>query len=101
MVNFAYTVPLYRDLYKKTGVHPNEIKGLKDITKLPVVSKDELKKYYPNGLISSRIDKNKLIEVSTSGTTGRSLSIYVDLHDVVMGLFGYIRMLREYGINWK
>ena len=101
MINFAYTVPLYRDLYKKAGVHPNEIKGLKDITKLPVVSKDELKKYYPSGLISSRINKNKLIEVSTSGTTGRSLSIYVDLHDVVMGLFGYIRMLREYGINWR
>lgn len=42
-----------------------------------------------------------MIQVSTSGTTGRSLSIYVDLNDVVMALFGYIRMLREYGINWR
>jgi len=101
MVNFAYTVPLYHDIYKKAGVHPNEIRGLKDITKLPVVSKDKLKKYYPDGLISSKINKKKLIEVSTSGTTGRLLSLFVDLHDIAMGLFGYIRMLREYDINWR
>lgn len=101
MVNFAYTVPLYHDLYKKEGVHPDDIRGIRDITKLPVVSKDDLKKYYPDGLISSRIGKEKLIEVSTSGTTGRSLSIFVDLHDALMGIFGYIRMLREYDINWR
>ena len=101
IVEFAYTVPLYHDLYKKAGVHPDDITRIKDIIKLPYVTKDELQKYYPNGLVSSRIDKDKLIEVSTSGTTGRSLSIFVDLYDVVMGLFGYIRMLREYDINWR
>jgi len=101
IVNFAYTVPLYHDLYKNANVYPNDINELKDITKLPIVSKDIFKKYYPNGLISSRINKGKLIEVSTSGTTGKTLSIYVDLHDVVIGLFGYIRMLKEYDINWR
>lgn len=101
MVRYAYTVPLYHDLYKKNGVHPEDIHGIKDICKLPFVSKDELRKYYPDGLVSTRISKDKLIEVSTSGTTGRSLSIFVDLHDVVVGLFGYIRMLREFGIDWR
>jgi len=101
IINYAYTVPLYHDLYKKAGIHPDDISGIKDIKKLPFVSKDDLQKYYPDGLVSSRIKKEKLIEVSTSGTTGRSLSLFVDLHDVVMGLFGYIRMIREYGINWR
>ena len=101
MVRYAYTVPLYHDLYKKAGVHPDDIRVAKDIVRLPFVSKNEMKKYYPEGLISSKTRRDKLIEVSTSGTTGRSLSIFVDLHDVVVGLFGYIRMLREFDINWR
>jgi len=101
IVKYAYSVPLYHDLYKKAKIYPDDIKGLDDISKLPFVSKNELEKYYPDGLVSSKIKKDKLIQVSTSGTTGRSLSIFVDLHDVVKGLFGYIRMLKEYGINWR
>jgi phenylacetate-coenzyme A ligase PaaK-like adenylate-forming protein len=42
-----------------------------------------------------------LVEIATSGTTGKSLSIYVDMFDIVMGLFGYLRTIREYGINWR
>ena len=101
MIKFAYTVPLYHDKYKKAHIHPGDIKGIKDIKKLPVVSKEDIKKYYPNGIISSGTSKDKLIEVSTSGTTGKSLSIFVDTFDIVMGLFGYIRAIKEYGINWR
>lgn len=101
IVKYAYTVPLYHDLYSKAGVRPGDIQGLKDITRLPFVSKDELHNYYPDGLISSNTSKNRLINVSTSGTTGRSLSIFVDLQDIIIGLFAYIRMLREYDINWR
>jgi len=101
MVKFAYTVPLYHDKYKKAGVHYDDIKGIEDIKKLPTVSKDDFKKYYPDGIVSSKIDRNNLIKVSTSGTTGKSLSIYVDMFDIVVGLFGYIRSLREHDINWR
>ncbi|MCX6667046.1 MAG: hypothetical protein NTV74_02225 [Euryarchaeota archaeon] len=101
MIKFAYTVPLYHDKYKKAGVHPDDIKGIKDIKKLPTVSKHDFKHYYPDGIVSSKINKNKLIEVSTSGTTGKSLSIYVDMFDIVVGLFGYTRSLKEHGINWR
>jgi len=101
MVKFAYSVPLYHDKYKKEGIYPDDIKGTKDVKKLPTVSKHDFKKYYPDGIVSSKINKDKLIEVRTSGTTGKSLSIYVDMFDIVAGLFGYIRSLREYGIDWR
>lgn len=101
MVKFAYTVPLYHDKYKKAGVKPEDITGIKDITKLPTVSKYDFKEYYPDGIVSPKINKNKLIEVSTSGTTGKSLTIYVDMFDIVVTLFGYIRSIRENGINWR
>jgi phenylacetate-CoA ligase len=101
MVQFAYTVPLYYHTYKNAGIHPNDIKMIEDIKKIPTVSKYDFKNYYPDGLVSSKIKKSKLIEVTTSGTTGKSLSIYVDMIEIVNGLFGYIRFLREHDINWR
>ncbi|MCK5635778.1 MAG: phenylacetate--CoA ligase family protein [Thermoplasmatales archaeon] len=101
MVKFAYTVPLYYDKYKKAGVHPDDIKGIRDITKLPIVTKNDFQKYYPDGIISPKVNKNKLIPISTSGTTGKSLTIYVDMFDIVWGFFGGIRSLVEHGINWR
>ena len=99
MIKFAYAVPLYHDKYKKAGIHPDDIKGIKDIKKLPTVSKHDFKNYYPDGIVSSKINKNKLIEVSTSGTTGKSLSIYVDMFDIVVGLFLYNLFQQYVGQN--
>jgi len=101
MVEFAYSVPVYHDKYKKSNVHPNDIRGIQDIKKLPEISKDDIKKYYPDGVVSSKSNRKQLIEVTTSGTTGKTLSIYVDMFDIVMGLFGYLRTIKEYGINWR
>jgi len=101
MVKFAYTVPLYYDKYKKAGISPDTFKGVQDIYKLPTISKLDLIQHHPDGIISSNINKKKLIEVSTSGTTGKPLTIFVDMFDIVIGLFAYIRFLHEHGINWK
>ncbi len=101
IVEFAYTVPLYYEKYKKAGIHPRDISGLKDIEKLPFITKQDIKKNYPDGIISKNKRKDQLVEVSTSGTTGKSLSIFVDMFDVVMGLFGYLRTIREYDLNWR
>ena len=101
MVEYAYTVPLYHDKYKKVGVHPEDITGIQDIKKLPIISKEDIKNYYPDGIISPKTRKEKLIEISTSGTTGKSLSLYGDMYDAILWLFWYIRILREYGINWR
>jgi phenylacetate-CoA ligase len=101
IVKYAYTVPLYHDKYKKIGIHPTSINGIEDIGKLPIISKEDIKNYYPDGIISSKISKDKLINISTSGTTGKSLTIYSDMYDVVRWFFAYIRVIREYGINWR
>jgi phenylacetate-CoA ligase len=101
MVQFAYTVPVYHQKYKKAGIYPDDIKSIEDITKLPTISKYDFKEYYPDGLVSSKINKSQLIDVTTSGTTGKSLCLYVDMLDIIIGFFGYIRSLREHDINWR
>jgi phenylacetate-CoA ligase len=101
MVKYAYFAPMYHDIYKKVGFYPDDIKSIDDLSKLPTVSKLDFKKYYPDGLISSTVKKNKLLEITTSGTTGKSLSLYVDMFDIIKGLFGYLRSIKEHGLNWR
>jgi phenylacetate-CoA ligase len=102
IVHFASTVPLYRDKYKTAGIQSADITGVQDLGKLPLVSKDDIKRYYPTGIISSTRKKEQLVEIATSGTTGKSLPLYVDMFDIVMGLFAYVRTLHEYGMSiWK
>ncbi|KYK29965.1 hypothetical protein AYK20_09420 [Thermoplasmatales archaeon SG8-52-1] len=101
MVKYAYSVPLYNEKYQKAGIRPSDINGIKDIEKLPMISKYDIKDFYPYGIISSKTPKEKLVEISTSGTTGKSLTIFSDMYDMIRWFFVYIRILREYGINWR
>lgn len=101
MIRFAYNVPLYHDKYKKAGIKPEDIQKIEDIEKLPLISKEDIKNYFPDGIYSPYVKKEYLVQVSTSGTTGKSLTIYVDMFDILMGLFGYMRTLREYGMSWR
>lgn len=101
IIKYAFTVPMYSDIYKEAGVKVEDIKSLEDITRLPIISKEDIKRYYPDGLIPKNRDKNNFVTVSTSGTTGKSLSIYVDLFDILIGLFGYLRTVKEYDLNWR
>lgn len=101
MVYFAYTVPVYHDLYKKNGVHPDDIKTLSDLDKLPIISKEIINTYAPSGLVPTSTNTNNLVKVSTSGTTGKSLSIYVNMYEIIVGLFGYLRTVYEHGLHWR
>lgn len=102
LMRFAGSVPLYQEKFKVAGIDPSTITGTHDLHRLPFVTKDDLKRHYPAGIVSSKTKKESLIEVSTSGTTGKVLPLYVDLLDIVMGLFAYMRTLHEYEFSiWK
>jgi len=101
IIRYAFTIPMYNDLYKKAGIGIGDINGLDDISKLPIISKEDIKSYYPDGLIPKNKIKDTFVTVSTSGTTGKSLSIFVDMFDIIMGLFGYLRTVKEYDLNWR
>ncbi len=100
MVRRAYEVPMYYKLFKRKGVHVEEIRGVRDANKLPLIYKEDIEKQSLDELIPHHRDEKLFIQVSTSGTTGKSLSIYVDFSDIIIGLLGYLRTIREYGVNW-
>ena len=74
-------VPYYRDLMDKKGVKPEDIKTLGDITKLPFISKSDLRETYPYGMLAVPLTDCVRIH-STSGTTGKRVIAYYTQHDI-------------------
>jgi phenylacetate-CoA ligase len=101
IIKYAYTVPVYHKKYKETGIHPNDIKGINDLKKLPFITKEDFRKKFPDGVIPPGFNKEKSFLFSTSGSTGKAISIYRDIYAVVKDLWGFIRELREYDISWN
>ena len=81
-VKYVYdNVPYYRNLMDKKGVKPEDIKTLKDISKLPFLSKDDLREAYPYGLLGTDL-KNIVRIQSTSGTTGKRVVAFYTQNDI-------------------
>ena len=81
-VKYVYeNVKYYRDLMDKKGVKPEDIKTLDDISKLPFLSKDDLREAYPYGLLGTDL-KNIVRIQSTSGTTGKRVVAFYTQNDI-------------------
>lgn len=78
LVKHAYhTVPFYKRHYDKHGVRPEDIKDLRDISRLPLITRDDVRTA-GNELISAEYPIRTLTHGHTSGTTGTPLSFYWD-----------------------
>ena len=74
-------VPYYRALMEEKGVTPDDIKELEDISKLPFLTKADLRDAYPYGLLAKPLSECVRIQ-STSGTTGKRVVAFYTQHDV-------------------
>ena len=63
-------IPYYNKKYSDAEVYPEDIETLKDIEKLPFITKDDLRESYPYGLFAVDIKYIKELH-SSSGTTGK------------------------------
>ena len=63
-------IPYYNKKYSEAEVYPEDIETLKDIEKLPFITKDDLRESYPFGLFAVDIKDIKELH-SSSGTTGK------------------------------
>ena len=81
-VNHVYkNVPYYKNLMAQKGVTPDDIKTIGDLHKLPFLTKDDLRKAYPYGLLASPL-KDAVRIHSTSGTTGMRVVAFYTQHDI-------------------
>lgn len=70
-VAHAYgNVPFYRKRFDDAGLHPDDIRELSDLAKLPFTVKSDLRDHYPFGLLATPMSEVVRIHAS-SGTTGQ------------------------------
>jgi phenylacetate-CoA ligase len=63
-------VPHYRASFDAAGVHPDDIKDLADLAKLPFTAKADLRQNYPFGMFA--VPREQVIRLhASSGTTGK------------------------------
>jgi phenylacetate-CoA ligase len=71
----------YKKRFDETHLKPASIKALQDLRKLPFLTKQDLRAYYPFGLLCTPLDE--IIEVhASSGTTGKPVVGPYTRHDV-------------------
>lgn len=76
-------VPAYRKKMEEAGVRPEHIKELKDLAKLPFVTKQDMRDNYPFGLFA--VEKEELVRIhASSGTTGKPTVVGYTRRDLQM-----------------
>ena len=63
-------VPHYREAFDEAGVHPDDVRELTDLARLPFTTKEHLRQHYPFGMFAVPREQVARIHAS-SGTTGR------------------------------
>ena len=64
------TVPFYKNQFDKIGLHPEDIKTVEDLPKIPFTKKTDLRDNYPFNMFAKPMDEIRRIHAS-SGTTGK------------------------------
>lgn len=75
------TVPFYRRRFEEAGVKPSDIKTLKDMARLPFLTKQDLRDNYPFGMFAVPMDNVVRIHAS-SGTTGQPTVVGYTKRDI-------------------
>lgn len=78
IIHHAYdNVSYYRRIFSQFGITPDDIKTKNDLKKIPVLTKDDIRKNLPD-LVAKNIRKSERIEAHSSGSTGEPMKYYVD-----------------------
>lgn len=76
LIKHSYkNVPFYTELFNDLRLKPEDIQSKADLVKLPIITKDDLKRSKGKHLAVS-IPRNKLIYSSSSGSTGEPFQFY-------------------------
>ena len=98
-VRHAYAnVPLYTRKFDEVGVHPDDIRTLDDVVKLPFTTKDDLRQSYPFGMFAVPMEQVARIHTS-SGTTGLPTVVGYTKNDLRLWAGLVARSLRASGVR--
>lgn len=95
LVQVAYKeVPFYRQLFDSASVRPEEIQSAKELSRIPIVTKDMLRKGYPT--LTTRKTGQRTYEAGTSGSTGKNFFVQEDAYTA-----GWYRASFMLSLEWS
>ena len=78
VIEYAYeNVPYYNSIFSSVGLSPKDIRTAEDLKHIPITTKDDLRAADLERITAKGIDLSSCITTNTSGTTGKSLTIYL------------------------
>lgn len=92
------TTRYYKRIFEESGISPNDIRGLRDLSKIPILSKDHVQDFREE-LISNGIESHERMEIHTSGTTGTPLKVYTTKKALIQMFAVWGRYYHWHGIN--
>jgi phenylacetate-CoA ligase len=100
LVAHAYErVPYYRRLLDGAGVRPGDVRGVADLARVPITTKDDLRTLDPAETVARGTDPRRLITLVTSGSSGEPFVVRrAWAEERMLGLV-WRRALRVYGVR--
>ena len=89
----AVNVPYYQALFQKLGAAPDDFRELSDLARLPILEKQQIRDE-PEQFLNRRVDKSRLIEDHTSGSTGQPLRFFLTVEQKAYEMAYAIRFWR-------
>lgn len=99
LVSYVYNhSPFYRKRFDEADVKPEDIKSLKDLTKLPFTYKKDLRDTYPTGMFC--VPNKQLVRFHvSSGTTGKPTVVGYTMNDIKEWAKSLGRALTSIGVG--
>ena len=77
LIRHAYhNVPYYNELFKSLNIKPAQIQIKEDLRKLPILTKETIRKNFPDKIVARNIPKKLLLFRSSSGSTGEPFQFF-------------------------
>jgi phenylacetate-CoA ligase len=84
IVTYAYhNVPYYHKQYSQLGINPGEIRTREDLKQLPILTKQEVKKFH-DAFVPEDLSRQDYLKRSTGGSTGLPLHYRLSKYDHLM-----------------
>lgn len=79
IVEYAYENSVfYKNRFDALGLSPKDIKSISDLTKIPLLSKQDVRENLYTGLLVSGLNEKDILKINTSGSTGEPFTIFAD-----------------------
>ena len=101
LISHAYAhVPYYRDLINQHGIRPHEIKTSEDLVRIPMLTKDVIRRNFPDKIVFGNEEARTDGVWTTGGSTGEPLKFYGDMRANDFAWAAFFRFYRWHGYEW-